>query len=107
MTEQQFLDECDRLLAVIEDQLDALPIDVDSERSGNVLTIELEDRSKIIVNGNTPLREMWIAAKSGGFHFSRKPPVWIDGRSGDEFFATLTRLLSSQSGHPVNLVDGS
>ena len=55
MTEPEFLAECDRILQVIEDGLDRVEIDVDSERSGNVLTLEFEDASKIIVNGNKQL----------------------------------------------------
>lgn len=103
MTEEQFLDECDRLLRVIEDGLDAADIDYDAERSGVVLTLEFGDRSKIIVNGNTPVKEMWIAARSGGFHFRKVDGRWIDTRSGDEFFAALSRLVSQQSGEGVIL----
>ena len=103
MTEQQFLDECDRLLRCIEDGLDAADIDVDAERSGSVLTLEFGDRSKIIVNGNTPVKEMWIAARSGGFHFRQINGRWMDTRNGDEFFAALSRLVSQQSGAGVIL----
>lgn len=101
MTEQQFLDECDRVLNAIEDALDAADIDVDSARTGSVLSIEFDDGSKIIVNGNTPLRELWIAARSGGFHFSKRDGRWLDTRSGDEFFAALSRLVSQQGGAGV------
>lgn len=97
MTEQQFLDECDDVLSGIEDALDAADVDVDSERSGQVLTLEFEDRSKVIVNGNAPMRELWIAARSGGFHFSKRDGVWVDTRSGDEFYAALSRLISQQA----------
>jgi CyaY protein len=105
MTEPEFLAECDRILQVIEDALDRADIDVDSERSGNVLTLEFEDTSKIIVNGNTPLRELWIAAKSGGFHFSHRSEGWIDSRGGDEFFAALSKLVSQQAQAGVILCD--
>ncbi len=97
MTEQDFLAECDRILRVIEDALDNAEIDIDTERSGNVLTLEFEDGSKIIVNGNTPLRELWIAAKSGGFHFRKSATQWIDTRNADEFFTSLSRLVSLQA----------
>ncbi len=105
MTEQDFLAECDRLLRVIEDALDRAEIDVDTERSGNVLTLEFEDQSKIIVNGNTALREMWIAAKSGGFHFSKPALHWIDTRNADEIFAALSKLISQQAHARVLLRD--
>jgi CyaY protein len=105
MTEPEFLAECDRILQVIEDGLDTVDIDVDSERSGNVLTLEFEDTSKIIVNGNTPLREMWIAAKAGGYHFAKRTEGWIDSRGGDEFFESLSKLISQQSKTRVTLSD--
>ncbi len=105
MTEPEFLAECDRILQVIEDGLDRVEIDVDSERSGNVLTLEFEDASKIIVNGNTPLREMWIAAKAGGYHFAKHPGGWMDSRGGDEFFESLSKLISQQSKTSVILLD--
>lgn len=103
MTEEQFLDECDRMLRVIEDGLDAADIDYDAERSGQVLTLEFGDGSKIIVNGNAPVKEMWIAARSGGFHFRKINERWTDTRHGDEFFAALSRLVSQQCGEGVIL----
>ena len=59
MTEQEFLDACDRVLEAIEDAIDASGIDADTERAGQVLTLEFDDGSKIIVNGNAPVREIW------------------------------------------------
>ena len=103
MTEQQFLDACESILTAIEDGLDEADIDVDAQRSGNVLTVEFADKSKIIVNGNTPLREMWIAARSGGFHYRLVAQRWIDGRSGDEFYAVLSALISAQANATVNI----
>jgi CyaY protein len=105
MTEPEFLAECDRLLTAIEDTLDACGADVQSGRSGPVLEIEFEDDSRLIVNGNAPVREIWVAARSGGFHFRHDGSVWRDTRSGDELFASLSRLVSAQSGQAVRLSD--
>ena len=105
MTEPEFQAECDRLLTAIEDALDACGADVQSGRSGPVLEIEFEDDSRLIVNGNAPVREMWVAARSGGFHFRHDGAVWRDTCSGDELFASLSRLVSAQSGQPVRLSD--
>jgi CyaY protein len=107
MTEQQFLDECERILVAIEDGLDAADLDVDAQRSGNLLTVEFADKSKIIVNGNTPVREIWIAARSGGFHYRKLSDRWVDGRSGDELFAALSALVSAQCGEPVILTQNT
>ena len=105
MTEPEFQAECDRVLTVIEDALDACGAEVQSGRSGPVLEIEFEDDSRLIVNGNAPVREMWVAARSGGFHFRHDGAVCRDTRSGDELFASLSRLVSAQSGQPVRLSD--
>jgi CyaY protein len=105
MTEPEFLAECDRVLAAIEDALDVCGADVQSGRSGPVLEVEFDDDSRLIVNGNAPVREIWVAARSGGFHFRHDGSVWRDTRSGDELFASLSRLVSAQSGQAVRLGD--
>ena len=103
MTEQDFLAACDRALLAIEDAIDRCGGDVQTGRRGQVLELEFDDDSKIIVNGNTPVREIWVAAKAGGFHFRWHDGQWRDSRSGDELFDSLSRLVSQQSGSPVRL----
>lgn len=103
MTEQEFLALAERTLAAIEDAIDASGLDVDMTREGLVLTIEFDDGSRMVVNGQAPTREIWVAAKAGGFHFRRDGDRWVDTRSGDELFAGLSRWTSQQSGTPVVL----
>jgi CyaY protein len=103
MTEREFHDLCERTLRAVEDALDACECDVETSRSGNVLEIEFDDGSKIIVSGNLPVRELWVAARAGGFHFRFQDGRWIDTRAGDEFFGCLSRLVSQQGGAPVVL----
>ncbi|MFO1197205.1 MAG: iron donor protein CyaY [Burkholderiaceae bacterium] len=105
MTEQEFLALAERTLRSIEDALDACDAPVETSLSGPVLELEFDDGGKIIVNGNAPLREIWVAAKSGGFHFRREADRWLDTRSGDELFQSLSRLVSQQGGRPVVLGD--
>lgn len=108
MTESEFLELAERTLAAIEagleDVAEASDLDVECSRSGNVLTIELVDNgSKIIVNSQAPMKEMWIAARSGGFHYRRDGGRWINTRDGSELYASLSRMLSEQGGMPVEL----
>lgn len=103
MGESEFLDACDRVLAAIEDGLDASGIDVDTARSGAVLELAFDDDSRIVVNGNTPLREIWVAARAGGFHFRHDGGRWLDTRGGGELFADLSRWVGEQAGQPVVL----
>ena len=71
--------------------------------SAGVLEIELPDGSKIIVNRHSAAREVWVAAKSGGYHFRWDGSAWRDTRDKSELMASLTRILSSQSGESVKL----
>ena len=95
MTDQEFLAQADRTLARIEDAVDALDADIDAGRSGNVLDFTLPDGSKIIVNTQAPLHEIWVAARSGGFHYRWDGARWCDTRSGEELFAALSRLFGA------------
>jgi len=105
MSEKQFHEQCERTLRAIEDAIDACGVDVDTSRSGQVLELEFDDGSKIIVNGNEPVREIWVAARSGAFHYRADAGKWIDTRSGDDLFVTLSRLVSQHAGSQIKLSD--
>ncbi len=109
MTETEFLDLADLTLKQIEEAFDRLNdedvIDVECKRSGNVLEIEFIDNgSKIIVNSQAPLQEMWVAARSGGYHYKRVNDEWRNTRDDSEFFASLSKYASEQGGAQVSLV---
>ena len=108
MSETEFLDLAESTLTTIEAALDRFNdedvIDVECKRSGNVLEIEFIDNgSKIIVNSQAPMQELWVAAKSGGFHYKRVGAQWINTRDGSELFAALSLLVSAQGGAEVRL----
>ncbi|WP_313165474.1 iron donor protein CyaY [Massilia oculi] len=108
MTETEFLDLADLTLKQIEEAFDRLNdedvIDVECKRSGNVLEIEFIDNgSKIIVNSQAPLQEMWVAARSGGYHYKRVGDEWRNTRDDSEFFASLSQYASEQGGAQVSL----
>ena len=108
MSETEFLDLADSTLSTIEAAMDRLNdedvIDVECKRSGNVLEIEFIDNgTKIIVNSQAPLQEMWVAAKSGGFHYKRADGQWGNAHDGSELFAALSTLASEQGGTTVTL----
>jgi CyaY protein len=100
MNESDFHRAVDAVLAAIEAAVeahDALDVDLES----GILTVECADGSRVIVNRQTPNREIWVAARSGGFHFAHRDGAWRDTRSGDELFASLARILASQAGVQV------
>jgi CyaY protein len=108
MSETEFLDLAESTLDTIEAAMDRLNdedvIDVECKRSGNVLEIEFIDNgSKIIVNSQAPLQEMWVAARSGGYHYKRVGGEWRNTRDDSEFYASLSRMTSEQGGKAVTI----
>lgn len=88
----------DRIERVVDGWLEADVIDIDTHRTGGLLELALPGGSKIILNLQPPLQELWMAAQGGGFHYRWQDGRWIDSRSGDEFFAALSHHLSRQTG---------
>ena len=104
MDESQFEALATEALQRIERALDESGIDADFElKEGGVLELEFGNGSRIIVNRHAAAREIWVAARSGGFHFRWDGGAWRDTRDGGELFAALSRLVSAQSGTGVIL----
>lgn len=103
MTENEFLERSEAALHAVEAAVDAVDAGIECDRSGSVLTLELDDGSKIIVNTQLPMRQIWVAARSGGYHFSFQDGLWRDTRDRTELFAALSRIVSAQGGQAVVL----
>lgn len=104
MTDAEFESLADATLAALERAIDRVDVDLDLQTKGaGVLEIEFADGSKLIINRHTAAREIWVAAKSGGFHFRQAGDCWRDTRDGTELFAALSRLVSAHSATPVIL----
>ena len=101
MTDSDYLSRAEAVLAAVEAALDDIDADIEAERNGNVLTLEFENGSKIIINLQPPMQEVWIAAKAGGFHFKYIDGEWRDTRNGTEFYAALSEYATQQAGEPV------
>lgn len=104
MEDREFNTLADAALARIEAALEASGADIDFElAAGGVLEIEFADGSKIIVNRHGVAREIWVAARAGGFHFRWDGLVWRDTRDGVELMGKLSALASQQAGEMMNL----
>ncbi|MEM5439713.1 iron donor protein CyaY [Paraburkholderia diazotrophica] len=103
MSDSEYLTRAEAVLTAIERALDDTDADIEFERSGNVLTLEFENGTKIIVNLQPPMQEIWIAAKSGGYHFRYVDGEWRDTRNGTEFYASLSEYATQQAGEPVEI----
>ena len=101
----QLLHSIEVALEAADDQLD---LDLDVERQGgNVINIRFRDKSVIVVNTQPPLHEIWVAAKSGGYHYrfagTLAKPVWLDTKTGQELLSDLSNFASAQAGQPVKI----
>ena len=105
MTDLEFLDQAEKLLLAVERSCDRLndagDADVDSQRTGGMVTLTFPNRSQIIVNLQKPLHEVWLAARSGGYHYKFVDGQWMDTKGAGEFFACLTRDASAQAGQAL------
>jgi CyaY protein len=110
--DKQFHQLGSNLLQSIEVALEAaddeLDLDLDVERQGgNVINIRFRDKSVIVVNTQPPLHEIWVAAKSGGYHYrwagTMAMPLWLDTKTGRELLGDLTQFASAQAGQAVKI----
>ena len=101
MNESEFHRAVDEILARIERAAESTE-GLDADLEAGILTLECPDGSRIIVNRQTPNREVWVAARSGGFHFAWKDGAWRDTRAGAELFASLAEIARAQAGESLS-----
>ena len=107
MTESEFETLAGAALAALESAFEAALPDADVQAKGpGLIEIEFDDGSKMVINRHGAAREIWVAAKSGGFHFRHDGAAWRDTRDGTELFAAVSKLASLQAGVPVVLGAG-
>jgi CyaY protein len=105
MTDHEYLDRAEALLASVEAGCDRInestDADIDNQRVGGMVTLTFPDHSQIVVNLQKPLQEVWLAARAGGFHYRFDGQSWRDTKSGREFFADLSQQASAQARRPL------
>ena len=101
MTESEFTRLADAIFTRIENALDST--DIDYSLNGPVLELEFADGAQIIINRHTPNLEIWVAAKSGGFHFGFLDGQWQSQRDGSELFSKLSELVQLGSGESIQI----
>lgn len=102
MTESEFNELADAVFNRIEQAIDASGGDIECNRNGAVLELEFDDDSMIIINRHGPTQEIWLAAKSGGFHYALQNNQWISKRDSSELFEKLSGLVKQASGTDVD-----
>ena len=104
MDDREFNRQADELFLTVEDRIDELELDVDIDSSGSVLTISMEDGSQIILSRQPASHEIWVAARSGGFHLRDVDGTWQCGTTGEDLATLLNRVFTEQVGEPVELL---
>jgi CyaY protein len=98
MSEKIFNELADAVFQRIERALDNSDADIDYDSNGSVMEIEFADGSQVIVNRHVANQEIWLAAKSGGFHYKYQNDKWFSQRDESELFARLSELVQLGSG---------
>ncbi len=105
MTDLEYMDHAERLLAQVESSCDRIndetDADIDNQRVGGMVTLTFANRSQIIINLQKPLHEVWLAARCGGFHYKFDGTRWMDTKGQGEFWESLSRYASEQSGQAL------
>lgn len=101
MKDTEFHQLVDAQMQTIEEMIDDSGADIDYETSGNVMTLEFEDRSQIIINRQEPMKEIWLASKSGGFHFALTEQQWICSKTGLELIEMVKQECSKHCGETI------
>ena len=103
MNETQYNLIADELLLAVEEAIEESGVDIDYEGVGGLLTLTFKNMTKIIINKQAPLQEIWVATKFNGHHFRFEDDKWLDKRGGDEFWEFLAKAASIQADENVSL----
>ena len=105
MTDPEFMDRAETLLSAVERNCDRIndetDADLDAQRVGGMVTLTFTNRSQIVVNLQKPLHEIWLAAKSGGYHYRWLDGHWQDTKGQGEFFEVLSLNATLQAGQEL------
>jgi CyaY protein len=107
MTETEFLALIDQVLDSIESQADdwaaTTDLDIETSRSGHVLTLVFDNDIHVVINSQAPLQEIWVAARSGGFHYRYDGRNWNDTRGGPALPEALSQICSAAADMPLTV----
>ncbi len=103
MNESEFDKKATDTLLTIEQAIEESGADIDFEAAGGILTLEFANGTKIIINKQGAARQIWVAAKSGGYHYGFVDGQWINDQGGGELMSQLSRFIREQSDEEVNL----
>lgn len=101
MNDSEFLQLTETAFASIQQGLENADLDFELPADG-IIEIEFDDGSKLVINRHNTAREIWVAARSGGFHFRHDGTSWLDTRDGTGLFTRLATLIAAHGGGEVS-----
>jgi CyaY protein len=105
MTDTEFMNLAEALLLAVERHCDLInettDADIDNQRVGGMVTLVFANRSQIVINLQKPLHEVWLATRSGGYHYRHDGQAWMDTKGQGDFWAQLSADASAQAGLPL------
>ena len=105
LSDAEYHAKASAVLASVEARIDAWlqddVVDIDTQRTGGLLELSFPNGSKIVLNTQPPLHELWLAARAGGFHYKYVAGAWRDTRDGRELFEALSACASEQAAKPL------
>jgi CyaY protein len=106
MNNAEYTDIAEALYAKIEAILDHLieeqQAPLDYENGSGVITIDCEDtETKVIISKQQANQQIWVAAKSGGFHCAYDTNLWRCTKTQETLEELLNRVCSEQSHQPI------
>lgn len=107
MNDSEFLARSEAILDHLESQADdwvaLYDLDIDANRNGNVLNLVFDNDIQVVINSQAPMKEMWVAARTGGFHYRFDGAKWVDTRGGPDMAETLSQICSEISDAPIKV----
>lgn len=78
------------------------PDELETELTGDVLTLTVNGSEKVVINRQRAARQVWMAAQRRAWHFDRDASgAWRT--SSAELVATLEQVLSNLLKRPIKL----
>lgn len=103
MNDSQYNIIADELLLAVEEAIEDCGTDIDFESVSGLLTLTFKSGTKIIINKQAPLHQIWVATKFNGHHFEMDKELWQDKRGGGEFWQFLSAAVSKQADTQISL----
>ena len=103
MQEHEYHELAEATILAIEEAVEACGVDIDCESAGDLLELTFPNGTKMVINKQPPLMQLWVATKFNGHHFEYRDGLWIDNRTGSELWELLSEAAAAKPTPPLRL----